>query len=203
MKDEIILKTKEYAINMMRKNDSAHDHLHVIRVFNLANQLASHYPECNAFYVQMIALLHDLEDYKLETARVTNVKEYLDAMDFLSEEKEFILKGIDLISFSKNPQKIDSIPLEVKIVQDADRLDAIGAVGVARTFAYGSAHGHPFYSDNPTDKTTLAHFHEKLFHLHERMYTKEAKEIAEKRTAFLEDFYETFCMEVGIKKEGE
>lgn len=191
-------KTKLYVKEKMQQNDVAHDFYHVLRVLNNANIIATNYPNCDLFVLQMTALLHDIEDKKLQTSANSNVKDFLRSLELDKNIIDEILKNIDAISYSKNPHKNDEISIEAKIAQDADRLDAIGAIGIARTFAYSGYKNSPFYCLEGEKSTTLGHFHEKLFHLHNLLNTPEAKEISKERTKFLITFYEQFCKEANI-----
>ena len=101
-----------------------------------------------------------------------------------------ICAAINAVSFSRNRDRRPETP-EGRIVQDADRLDALGAVGIARTFAYGGGHGR-------TPEESIAHFHEKLLLLKDMMNTEKAREIAEERHAFMEAFLREWDLETGM-----
>ncbi|MCH5171262.1 MAG: HD domain-containing protein [Erysipelotrichales bacterium] len=191
-------KTQLYVKEKMGQNDVAHDFYHVLRVLNNANAIAKNYQNCDLFVLQMTVLLHDIEDKKLKTSTNSNVKDFLKTLKLDEKIIKQILKNIDTISFSKNPNINNKISIEAKIAQDADRLDAIGAIGVARTFAYGGSKNNPFYCLDEKRPNTLAHFHEKLFRLHNLLNTPEAKEMSIERTQFLVTFYEQFCKEANI-----
>ena len=196
---EILEKTQIYVKEKMCQNDVAHDYNHVMRVLNNANMIAKNYQKCDSFILKMTILLHDIEDKKLKTATNSNVKKFLESLNLDNKIIDIILNNIATISFSKNPNLNNNISLEAKIAQDADRLDAIGAIGVARTFAYGGSKNHPFYDTDDKYPNTLQHFHEKLFHLHNLLNTPEAKEISKERTNFLITFYKQFCNEAGLE----
>lgn len=200
---DILTKTELYIKEKMCQNDVAHDYYHVLRVLNNAEMIAKYYPSCDLFILKMTVLLHDVEDKKLKTATNSNVKEFLKTLSLDNSIIETIIRNIDAISFSKNPTQNSNISLEAKIAQDADRLDAIGAIGIARTFAYSGAKNHPFYQFNGNLPTTLAHFHEKLFHLHNLLNTPEAKEISKERTQFLINFYKQFCKEANLDLDSD
>lgn len=185
VKEEIISLTEEFAKECSKNNEPGHDFSHIQRVRKMAVYLAK---ECklDTFIVELIALLHDVEDHKFESNN--SVKEFLNILDLLDSVKETILNIIPCISFSKYPTLIEHFPLVGKIVSDADRLDAIGAVGVARAFSYGG-------NKNRSFEETLKHFDEKLLILDQYLYLDKSKEIAKERMKFLKDFYDE------IKKE--
>ena len=137
------------------------------------------------FVISLAAILHDVDDHKLfDTVGNENAVSFLKSNGVDNEETAFIISIINSVSFSKNRgQTPDS--LEGRIVQDADRLDAIGAVGIARAFAFGGRHGRSFESN-------IGHFHEKLLLLKDGMNTAKAREMAASRHAFLEEFIEHF-----------
>ena len=124
-------------------------------------------------------------------ARNSNAVSFLKTNGVDDKEIEFIVRIINSVSFSKNKGQIPD-SLEGMIVQDADRLDAMGAIGIARTFAYGGRHGRSLES-------SLAHFHEKLLLLSEGLNTSKAREMAAPRHAFLESFIEQFNAENNTK----
>ena len=144
-------------------------------------RIAEYESACDRQTVALAALLHDADDSKLfRTADNANARNFLALLESSHEETERICMAINSVSFSQNRGKAPET-LEGQIVQDADRLDAIGAVGIARGFAYGGKHGR-------TPEESIRHFHEKLLLLKDRMNTSKAKEIAESRHAFLETF---------------
>ena len=186
VKREIIKLTEEYAKECSKNNEPGHDFSHIQRVRNMAVYLAK---ECKlpTFFVEMLALLHDVEDHKLNNGH--SVKEFLATLDMKEFDKEIILRILPFLSYSKYPTLPKECPLVGKIVSDADRLDAIGAIGVARAFSYGGSHQRSFIE-------TLKHFDEKLLTLDEHLYLKQSKEIAKKRIEFLKVFYDEFKEEL-------
>lgn len=204
----IINKALDYVKGKFENDFSGHDFFHTLRVYNMATRIA----ECEGAeleIVQLAALLHDVDDRKLSPTTYENLD---NASSFLREngkdEKDIerILTVIREISFGAN----DTAPstLEGKCVQDADRLDAIGAIGIARAFAYGGARGrfmhHPDIDPRPdmtkeeyrsSESTTVNHFYEKLFQLKESMNTATAIGIAERRDEYMHHFIDEFMNE--------
>ena len=182
VKEEILKQTEEFAKECSKTNEPGHDFNHIQRVRKIAIFLAN---DCKlgTFFVEMLALLHDVEDKKLSSGHT--VKEFLDTLDIIDSAKEKLLYILPYLSFSKYPTLPEHFPLIGKIVSDADRLDAIGAVGIARAFSYGGSHNRSF-------EETLIHFDEKLLVLDQYLYLEKSKELAKKRMEFLKEFYEQF-----------
>ncbi len=204
----IIEEAIRYIRELFEGEASGHDVWHTMRVYNTAVRLAEE-EGADIEVTALGALLHDADDRKIfpETAA-----EHLHARTFLNEhgfeDPERIIHIIEQVSF----QGTDSVvpdTIEGKCVQDADRLDAIGAIGIARTFAFGGAHGRPMYDPAVKPRTalsgeeyrnsgyspTLNHFDEKLFLLKNMMNTESAKKLAEERDAFMHAFKERFLAE--------
>ncbi len=162
-------------------NSDGHDFSHSMRVYRTAMLIADSEPSCNRLIVALAALLHDADDPKLfRTDSNANARKFLSSRGLDPAAIDEICLVINAVSFSKNKGKRpDSI--EAMIVQDADRLDALGAVGIARTFAYGGKHDR-------TPDSSILHFYEKLLTLKDLMNTKKAKELAEKRHRYMEGF---------------
>ena len=186
---------------MMAKNDPAHDFEHVLRVYSNAERICKK-EKANKKLVLTAALLHDIVSYPksdkrskfASTKSAIKAKQILQKLSYSSTEIKIISDAIENHSFSKN-----QIPktLEGKILQDADRLDALGAIGIARTFAVGGSENRSFYNSNdpfcssrkPDDKEwTLDHFFKKLLVLESKMNTKTGKIEAKKRTKVLRKF---------------
>jgi len=192
---EIINDAFDYVKNIFKNDFSGHDFYHTNRVYNLAKDIAKT-QTCNIEKVCLVALLHDVDDYKLSpntTKEMDNARLFLEKHNLEKIEIKSILNDINNISFSKG---VDSalLSIEAKIVQDADRIDAIGAIGIARTFSYGGAHNRPIYDEN-NDQCTINHFYEKLLKLESLMNTTRGKYIAKERTLFLENFLQQFFKE--------
>ncbi len=190
-------------------NDTAHDFDHIVRVFKNAQNICRK-ENANEKLVLSAVLLHDVISYpksdkrsKLSSIKsAEESKKILKKFNFTNEEIQIISDAIRDHSFSRN-----TIPttLEGKILQDADRLDAIGAIGIARVFAVGGSEKRPFYniqdpfckSRTPNDEIwTLDHFYRKLLKLESLMNTKSGKIEAKKRTRFLKDFLNELKKEI-------
>ena len=192
MNDAIITAAIAFIQDLFRGNSGGHDAEHSLRVYRNALRIAEGEPGCDAEIVALAALLHDADDHKLfHTGNNANARSFLTARKVAPEKIERICEAINAVSFSQNRGKRPET-LEGKIVQDADRLDAIGAIGIARTFAYGGEHGRSL-------DESVAHFHEKLLLLKDELNTETARRLAEPRHAFLERFLEEYEKENGQK----
>lgn len=190
MQQDILQKTRGLVLQIMTANDAAHDMAHIDRVVKTACVLAQG-TGADAMRTQMLALLHELEDDKLcSNIGQASVETLLRQLDLPQEEIDFLLLGIPYISYRKHPRLETDIPLEIRIVQDADRIDAMGALGIARTFAYGGARGR-------TLEESLQHFDDKLLKLYDLLTVPEAKAMAKERHEFLKAFYQQFVTENG------
>jgi uncharacterized protein len=205
---EIIRSTEKYIRNLLEGEGSGHDWWHIHRVRNNALNIAKVY-NVDLFVVEMAALLHDIADHKLhggdEEIGPRKAAEWMDNKEVSEEVKNQVLQIMQEISFSKGKKPSS---LEGKIVQDADRLDAIGAIGIARTFAFGGYKKREMYNPEIPPVTyatledykkntnpTLNHFYEKLLLLKDMMNTEEAKNIAHERHQFMEQYLEQFYQE--------
>ncbi len=185
MTEEIIEQALEYIKKLFQNNSDGHDAAHSIRVYTNARKIAEEYPECDLTVVSLAALLHDVDDHKLfDTVNNMNARTFLKDRQVADSVIERICEVINGVSFSKNRGKRPAT-LEGKIVQDADRLDAMGAIGIARTFAYGGKVGRPL-------EDSLQHFEDKLLLLKDEMNTEVAKRIAEHRHKYMEEFLAEF-----------
>lgn len=204
-----ILDLLKDAVKKRIENDSAHDFDHILRVYKNAQQICKK-EKANEKLVLSAVLLHDLISYpksdkrskmsSIESAKKS--KSILKKYDFSNEEIAIISNAISDHSFSQN--KIPT-SIEGKILQDADRLDALGAIGIARVFATGGSLKRPFYNPNdpfckqrtPDDSIwTVDHFFKKLFKLESLMNTKSGKIEAKKRTIVLKDFLKQLKHEI-------
>ncbi len=181
---------------------SGHGILHTLRVVKNAKMLNSD-GEGDDFIITLSALLHDADDRKLfpETAGNNgNARKILEKNGVSEEITEKIIEIINSVSFTSG--KIPET-LEGKIVQDADRLDAIGAVGIARCFSYGGNHNRPIYEETDFSgggdgNSSIAHFYSKLLKLESLMNTENGREEASKRTDFLKKYLSRFIEEADI-----
>lgn len=182
-----------YIKQLFQNNAGGHDAAHTLRVYKNALRIAQSEPDCDLEIVSLAALLHDADDHKL-----FHTENNANARSFLEEHKvkniEEIITAINSVSFSQNRGKRPGT-LEGKIVQDADRLDAIGAVGIARTFAFGGEHGRNLDS-------SIQHFHDKLLLLKDEMNTAAARRLAEERHTYMIGFLEEYAKEIDGNSEG-
>lgn len=190
--DEIIKRAIDYLENIFTGNSDGHGADHSLRVYNNALNIRKVY-ECNELYVDLGALLHDVDDHKLfNNKNNENARKFLSDNDFDSKAIEDIIEIINSVSFTKN-KGTKPKTLEACIVQDADRLDAIGAIGVARTFMYSGNNGRGI-------EDSLKHFDEKLLLLKDMMNTDDAKRLAEERDSFMKEFLSEINVELNYKK---
>lgn len=204
---EIIQKTEKFINSEFRTEGSGHDWFHVDRVRKMAIRIGKQ-EGCDLFVTEMAALLHDLDDWKLNRSEVgidLRAGEWLAGLELESGVTGTILGVIEEVSFKGAGISTPVSSAEAAVVQDADRLDAIGAIGIARTFAYG---GHksrliydpsviPVLHDNfrsyqESTAPTVNHFYEKLLLLKDRMNTDTAKSIAAGRHRFMEKYLRQF-----------
>ena len=182
---------KDYIRALFAENTDGHGFGHSMRVYRNALLILETEPEADRLVVSLGALLHDADDHKLfHTENNANARRFLEAQGVGQETADRICEAINAVSFSQNKGKRPGT-IEGQIIQDADRLDAIGAVGIARTFAYGGKHGR-------TPEASIAHFHEKLLLLKDLMNTEQAKALAEERHAFMEAFLRQWDRETDI-----
>ena len=187
--EQTIAACREYIGGLFRGNADGHGLDHTMRVYRNAMEIADTEPEADRYIVSLGALLHDADDAKLfQTGNNANARDFLASQQTDPETADEIIRVINGVSFSRNGDRRPETT-EGQIVQDADRLDAMGAVGIARTFAYGGRHGR-------TMQDSIRHFHEKLLLLKDRMNTAKGKEMADARHAFLAAFLEEWEKEV-------
>ncbi len=178
-----IEKAAGYIRELFRGNAGGHDAAHSLRVYRNAMKIAEQEPGCDREIAALAALLHDADDHKLfHTENNANARAFLEANEVPPERTERICQTINMVSFSRNRDRVPDT-IEGKIVQDADRLDAMGALGIARTFAYGGEHGRPM-------EGSVQHFYDKLLLLKDMLNTEPAKRLAAKRHDFLQSFLE-------------
>lgn len=209
--EQIILNTIEFVKKTLEKAEGGHDWFHIERVFKTSKKIALE-ENANLFIVILGALLHDIADSKFhhgdETIGPKIAREFLDTQNVPVETTDHIVKIIENISFKGGNFKQDFNSLELKCVQDADRLDAIGAVGIARCFSYGGYKERALYDPNTKPNLKMSkeeyknstapsvnHFYEKLLLLKDKMNTKSGKEIASERHDFMLVFLNQFYKE--------
>lgn len=206
----IIHKTEEFVRNTLGDDTTGHDWHHIERVRRNALYIAKKEQKGDSFLIEMAALLHDIPDAKLNPSREAGERKLSDFLEQLeiSEEASSSIKAIiDSVSF-KGGHNIRVLSAEAQIVQDADRLDAIGAVGIARAFAYGGKKGQLIYDPSLVIRkemseeeyrngrsSSINHFYEKLLKLRDLLNTDAAMEMAEERHEFIEQFLHQFFKE--------
>jgi len=212
IEQHIIEKTRQYAQETLAVDCTGHDWLHVSRVWNMAKYIAAHEKTTDLLVIELSALLHDIADWKFhggdENKGVMVAREWLTPLNVAQPVIEHVCMIINDISFKGAGHVKPMQTLEGQIVQDADRLDAMGAIGIARTFAYGGYKHRPIYDPNITPilhknaaeykratGTTINHFYEKLLLLKDLINTETAKKIAEKRHARMQQFIDEFLQE--------
>ncbi|WP_413362399.1 HD domain-containing protein [Lysinibacillus sp. 3P01SB] len=179
--------------------DASHDFQHIERVYKNAETILASEPEANSEIVKLAVLLHDVSDAKYTTTKESEER-ILAALDLTEEERNFIREVIASVSFNGG-NELEAKTIEAKIVRDADRLDAIGAVGIARTFAFGGAKGRKLYDDAEETRSNMSveeyrtkstasvtHFYEKLLLLKDLMVTEKGRQMAEERHEFMVSF---------------
>jgi uncharacterized protein len=210
-KSRVISNCIDFVKNSLQNAEGGHDWFHIERVYKTAKTIAAN-ENCDAFIVELGALLHDIADYKFhngdEDKGPKMATEFLVSEGVSEEIIDQVVKIIENVSFKGGnfEQKFNSI--ELQIVQDADRLDALGAIGIARTFNYGGFKGRALYDPcikpnlNMTKEEyknstapTINHFYEKLLLLKDLMNTKTGKKLAEDRHNFMVTYLEQFFAE--------
>lgn len=210
MKEQMLRQTELFVRNELGDDATGHDWYHVDRVRSNALYISKKEQAGESFIIEMAALLHDISDEKLNDTKEQGEQKlaaFLQTLPLKAEDKFHIRQIIAAISFKGG----NSVPLqsvEAKIVQDADRLDAIGAIGIARAFAYGGKKGQPIYDPDikirdemsveeyRTGKSTsINHFYEKLLKLKHLLNTSTAKNMAESRQQMMELFLQQFYQE--------
>jgi uncharacterized protein len=208
---DIIEKTITFVKETLKNAEGGHDWFHIERVYKNSLLIAKN-EACNILVVQLAALLHDIADSKFyngdETIGPTMAKNFLLAENVSEETINHVAKIIENISYKGGNVTKNFTSIELDIVQDADRLDAIGAIGIARTFNYGGFKNREIYNPNVAPNLqmtkeayknstapTINHFYEKLLLLKDKMNTPTAKKIAQNRHAFMESFLAQFYKE--------
>lgn len=195
----------KFVFDELSKDNSGHDHLHVMRVVKNARMILKT-ENGDENVIITACYLHDCIDKKLFediTLQEKKVICLLQSLQYEEKEIEEVLYIMNNISFSSG-KSTGLTNRNAQIVCDADRLDAIGAIGIIRTIEYGASRGRKFYHSDEIEKgsdcyskeTTIAHFYEKLLLLKDLMFTETAKQLAEQRTQFMKDFLNEFYNEI-------
>ncbi len=207
----VIQKTVDYVKETLKEAEGGHDWWHIYRVWELSKEIAK-LEEVDMLIVELGALLHDIADSKFhggdEEIGARKARVFLASLDLPEEIIIHIENIVSNISFKGGKEKQRFKSVELDVIQDADRLDAMGAIGIARTFNYGGYKGKELY--NPEIKPnlnmtkqqyksstapTLNHFYEKLLLLKDRMNTETGRQMAKHRHEFMERFLEEFYKE--------
>ena len=207
----LIEKTSGFVKETLSDSEGGHDWFHTLRVYKNALHIAKG-EVADVVIVALGALLHDIADSKFydgdETVGPKIAREFLEQQNTSNSRIQAVVKIIENVSYRGGNKKSDYNAIELQIVQDADRLDAIGAIGIARTFNYGGFKNRKLYDPaidpklemtadeyKKSDAPTINHFYEKLLLLKDGMHTQTAKEIAAKRHTFMHDFLDQFYAE--------
>lgn len=212
--NNVIDSTIEFVKQKLEGAEAGHDWFHIERVWKLSKKIAET-ENCKLEVVELSALLHDIADPKFhdgdETLALKISGELLEGLKVDENIIQQVLFIIQNISFKNRGEAPKDLPIELKIVQDADRIDAIGAIGVARTFNFGGFKNNLMYHPDiqpklnmskeeykKSDGTTINHFYEKLLLLKDLMNTDEGKKIAEERHQFMLAFLDQFYKEWNV-----
>ncbi|SFW30717.1 uncharacterized protein SAMN02927921_01037 [Sinomicrobium oceani] len=213
---EIIPATIAFVKSELANAEGGHDWFHIERVYNNALLIAQH-EDTDLLVVQLGALLHDIADSKFhngdDTIGPRVARSFLEKQEVPEKIIDHVVKIIENISFKSSYGHSGFSSPELDVVQDADRLDAIGAIGIARTFNYGGFKNRALYHPDIPPRTyeskeeykkstapTINHFHEKLLLLKDKMNTGTGRKIAQQRHEFMEIFLEQFYAEWNGKK---
>ncbi|MGB0346909.1 MAG: HD domain-containing protein [Balneolaceae bacterium] len=211
LKENILIETEKYVREQLEGEGSGHDWWHIHRVRNMALSIAKE-ENADVFIVELAALLHDIADHKFhdgdETIGPKVAGDWLATLNVNEATITHVKEIISDLSFKGANVATPMRTIEGKIVQDADRIDAIGAIGIARAFAYGGHKNRELFNPDksPTQHNsfdaykndtgpTINHFYEKLFLLKERMNTQSGRKIAKNRHSFMEDYVNRFYLE--------
>ncbi|WP_395055890.1 HD domain-containing protein [Flavobacterium sp.] len=213
---DLINKTIQFVKQKLENAEGGHDWFHIERVYKNAILIAKD-EKCDEIVVKLGALLHDIADSKFhdgdETVGPKVAREFLESQNVSEEIISYVIHIIENISFKGGNFDKKFTSKELEVVQDADRLDAIGAIGIARTFNYGGFKNRQLY--NPgilpnlamskeeyknSESPTLNHFYEKLLLLKDKMNTETGKKIAQERHHYMETFLEQFHLEWNGKR---
>lgn len=195
--EQIIHSTIDYVRSLCEKESSGHDWWHIERVRQTALVIAKQ-EGADFFVVEMAALLHDVADRKFNSSLeegIVKVRHYLESQSVSEVDKQHILDIIATMSFTSQKEGKIVTSLEGRVVQDADRLDALGAIGIARTMAYSGHTGRLIHHPTSDIETAVQHFYDKLLTLKALMNTSYGRQLAEGRHRFMEDYLKQFYAE--------
>ena len=212
----IIKKTVEYAKTKLEGEGTGHDWYHILRVYKTSIYIGQK-ENADLFVVKLAALLHDIADWKFNEGNrdvgSEVSRQWLESLGVAHDIIDKVTKIIGTMSFKGGTTNAEQETIEGKVVQDADRLDAIGAMGIARAFAYGGYKERELYNPNiksqkfkdfeeykKNNGTTVNHFYEKLLLLKDLMNTESGKSMAIQRHKFMEDYLEQFFREWDCKE---
>lgn len=193
-KDNQLKKISEYVNHRFSNDSTGHDYFHLERVVKNATKIATE-EDANLFITIAAAWLHDIADHKLTNnpeKELNELLQFLNQLGLQYSQIEAIMTIIDTTSYSKG---VIPTTIEGKIVQDADRLDAIGAIGIARAFAYGGSKQRSIYDPTKPTDSTIHHFYEKLLLLQDSMHTNTGRMIAVERHQYIENYLQQFYKE--------
>ncbi|KPE49872.1 HD domain-containing protein [Chryseobacterium indologenes] len=210
----VIENTVAFVKEKLKGAEAGHDWYHIERVWKLSKKIADT-ETCNHDVVELSALLHDIADPKFhngdETIAPKISRTFLEEQQVPEEVIEQVLFIIKNISFKNRKEIPENPPVELKIVQDADRIDAIGAIGIGRTFNFGGYKNNPMYDPEikpnlemtkdqykKSNGTTINHFYEKLLLLKDMMNTEKGKQLAQDRHDFMQAFLDQFYKEWNV-----
>ncbi len=211
--DKLLFEIEEWAQEKLSECEAGHDWWHIIRVRNNA-KIINQQEKGNWDVILLAVLLHDIADAKFfdEVEALMIIEQKLDELKIERSITDHVLLIIQNMSYSKQWSDGNFISTELKIVQDADRLDAMGAIGIARAFSYGGHKGRDFYNPSIAPQTyddseayrtstspTINHFYEKLLLLKDQMNTKTGRLMAVERHRFMEYYLEQFFKEWGTE----
>ncbi|CAM5181035.1 HD/PDEase domain-containing protein OS=Ureibacillus acetophenoni OX=614649 GN=SAMN05877842_103246 PE=4 SV=1 [Ureibacillus acetophenoni] len=198
---------KEKVKNIYDQYDASHDFQHIERVLQNAETIIASESSCDKEIVRLAVLLHDVSDKKYSDNKDLETQ-LINELNLSEDKKQHIREIIESVSFNGG-NELTAKTIEAKIVRDADRLDAIGAIGIARTFAYGGAKGRKLYDESEEARVQMSeeeyrtkstasvtHFYEKLLLLKDLMTTEKGKKMAEERHAFMVTFLEQLSREI-------
>lgn len=208
--NDIISKAQDYMTSFHCDDTTGHDVAHVKRVTRLAKYIAMNEQQGHLLTIQLASILHDTIDEKLTNTKEAKIKlvQFLNHLELDYTLQQNILHIIEHISYKNGKNDHIQLSIEGQIVRDADRLDAIGAIGIARTFQFAGYFGEPMWIEHQSynidesnqpyfdwEPSAIKHFYEKLFKLKSLMHTQTAKNLAQQRHEFMKNYVDTFFKE--------